>query len=130
MKCLCSYLSRVKCRLFACGPADATAISSSLASLKLRIVYLLAPSYAGCLGKMAAKQVYMFSSLVYLIVLCILLHSAAFVAICLSYFALIKCILVCGCCCFHSSIVAVRNSYSFCHASLFLGDCERCEWHR
>ena len=37
----CGYLSWARCRLFACGPADATAIPkppSSLASLKSRLV--------------------------------------------------------------------------------------------
>jgi len=34
------YLSRVWCKLFAYGPADATATTSFLASVKSRIVYL------------------------------------------------------------------------------------------
>jgi len=33
------YLSGVRCKLFACGPADATATPSSLAAVKARIVY-------------------------------------------------------------------------------------------
>jgi len=36
--------SRARCNLFACGPANATAISSSLASLKSAIVYLFGTS--------------------------------------------------------------------------------------
>ena len=40
MSCLCGYLSGAKCRLFAYGPADATApkIPKSLASFKSRLV--------------------------------------------------------------------------------------------
>jgi len=34
------YLSGARCTLFAYGPADATAIPSSLASLKSRMVHL------------------------------------------------------------------------------------------
>jgi len=36
----CGYLSGTRCKLFACGAADATANPSSLASLKSRMVYL------------------------------------------------------------------------------------------
>ena len=41
MGCWCGYLSGVRCRLFAYGPADATAIQktpSSIASFKSRLV--------------------------------------------------------------------------------------------
>jgi len=34
------YLSGARCKLFACGPADAAATPLSLASVKFRIVYL------------------------------------------------------------------------------------------
>jgi len=40
----CGYLSGARCKLFAYGPADATATPSSLASLKPRTVYV---SFAG-----------------------------------------------------------------------------------
>jgi len=36
----CGFLSGARCRLFAYGPADATATLSSIASLKFRLVYL------------------------------------------------------------------------------------------
>jgi len=36
----CGYLSGVRCKWFACGPADATANPSSLVPVKSRIVYL------------------------------------------------------------------------------------------
>jgi len=38
MRCWCGYLSGARCRLFAYGPVDATASSSSLASFKSRLV--------------------------------------------------------------------------------------------
>ena len=37
MGCWCGYLSAVRCKRFAYGPADATAIQPSLASLKCRM---------------------------------------------------------------------------------------------
>jgi len=40
MRCWCGYLSEVRCKWFACGPADATATPSSLAPVKSRLVYL------------------------------------------------------------------------------------------
>ena len=42
MRCWCGYLSGARCRLFAYGPADATASKTppSLASFKSRLVYL------------------------------------------------------------------------------------------
>jgi len=36
----CGYLSGARCKLFACGAADATATSSSFAPVKSRMVYL------------------------------------------------------------------------------------------
>ena len=59
MRCWCGYLSGVRCRLFAYGPADATAIpktKSSLASFKSRLVLPL-PDYLGYSGKEAIKRV-------------------------------------------------------------------------
>jgi len=38
MRCWHGYLSGTRCKWLACGPADATAIPSSLASLKSRLV--------------------------------------------------------------------------------------------
>jgi len=38
MECSRGYLSVVRCKWFACGPADATATPSSRASLKSRLV--------------------------------------------------------------------------------------------
>jgi len=52
MGCWCGYLSGAKCRLFACGPADATApqTPSSLGSFKSRLVlpfwYRLTPRFS------------------------------------------------------------------------------------
>jgi len=40
MWCWRGYLSGARCKWFACGPADATATPSSIASLKPRMVYL------------------------------------------------------------------------------------------
>jgi len=39
MRCWRGYISGVTCKWFACGPADATATLSSLASLKSRLVW-------------------------------------------------------------------------------------------
>jgi len=47
----CGYLSRARCKLFAYGPADATATPSSLAAVKFRMVYLLVLDYPGFPGK-------------------------------------------------------------------------------
>jgi len=47
----CGYLSDMRCKWFAYGPADATATPSCLASLKSRMVHLLVPAYPGCAGK-------------------------------------------------------------------------------
>ena len=45
--------------MFACGPADATAAPSSLASLESRMVFtFLRPAYPGCPGKEVVKRVY------------------------------------------------------------------------
>jgi len=51
------YLSWVWCKLFAYGPADATATSSSLASVKSRMVYLSGAGLPGCPGKKAIKRI-------------------------------------------------------------------------
>ena len=40
MRCWCGYLSGMTCKWFAYGPANANATSSSLASVKSRMVYL------------------------------------------------------------------------------------------
>ena len=45
------YLSKARCKWFACGSADATATPSSLAPVKSRMVYLLMPAYPGCPGR-------------------------------------------------------------------------------
>jgi len=63
MKCWCRYLSGVRCRLFAYGPADATAIPKRhhlLPLLNPRVqtgFTFLVPAYPGCLGKEAVKRV-------------------------------------------------------------------------
>ena len=46
-----SYLSGARCKWFAYGTADATAIPSSLAPVKSIVVYLFVPVYSGCSGK-------------------------------------------------------------------------------
>jgi len=59
--CCCGYLSGARCRLFAYGPADATAIPKHhhLLSHKSRLVFFtfLVPAFLGC-PKKAFKQVY------------------------------------------------------------------------
>ena len=57
--CWRGYLSGARCKSFACGPADATAIISSLASLKFSMFDLtfLVLVYPGCPGKKAIKRV-------------------------------------------------------------------------
>ena len=61
IKCWCGYLSGARCRSFACGPADATAIQKPH-----RLLPQLNPDwffsfhvlvYPGCPGKEAVKQV-------------------------------------------------------------------------
>ena len=60
MKCWCGYLSAAGCRLFAYGPADATAsqnpIISCLIEIQTRFTFLV-PAYPGCPGKKAVKRV-------------------------------------------------------------------------
>jgi len=64
MRCWCGHLSGVRCRLFAYGPADATAISKPhhlLPHLHPDWFYLsgftfLVPAYPGCPGKEAVKR--------------------------------------------------------------------------
>ena len=58
--CWRGYLSGLRCRLFAYGPADATAALSSLASLKSDWINLYGAGLPGCPGKMAIKQVSVF----------------------------------------------------------------------
>jgi len=55
MVCWCGYLSASRCRLFAYGPADATAfekktIISCLVSIQTGFTFLV-PAYSGCPGK-------------------------------------------------------------------------------
>ena len=63
MRCCCGYLSGARCRLFACGPADATAIPKShrlLPHLNPEFqtgLSFLVPAYPGCPGKEAVKGV-------------------------------------------------------------------------
>ena len=46
------YLSGARCKLFAYGPADATATPSSLAAVKSKKkIFTLVPAYPGCPGK-------------------------------------------------------------------------------
>jgi len=45
------YLSAVKCKLFAYGPADATATPSSVAAVKYKLFTFLVLAYPGCPGK-------------------------------------------------------------------------------
>jgi len=52
----CDYLSGARCRLFAYGPADATATPSFLAPVKCRSGLPLWPAYPGCPGKKAIKS--------------------------------------------------------------------------
>jgi len=49
------YLSGAMCKLFAYGPADATATPSSLAPVKSRMVYLSDAGLHTCPGKKAVK---------------------------------------------------------------------------
>jgi len=49
------YLSAVRCKLFAYGPADATATPSSLAPVKSRMVYLSDASLPRLSWKKAVK---------------------------------------------------------------------------
>ena len=60
MRCWCGYLSGARCRLFAYGPADATATPKPrhlLPHLNPDLFYLfLVPAYPGCPGKEAVKQ--------------------------------------------------------------------------
>jgi len=56
----CGYLSGARCRLFAYGPADATAVSKShhlLPHLNPDWFTFLVPAYPGCPGKEAVKWV-------------------------------------------------------------------------
>jgi len=59
MRCLCGYLSGAKCRLFAYGPADATAsrnpIIYCLISIQTGITFL-APAHPDCPAKEAVKR--------------------------------------------------------------------------
>ena len=60
MRCWCGYLSEVRCRLFAYGPADATAIPKprhSLPRINQDWVTFVVPGYPGCPGKEAVKRV-------------------------------------------------------------------------
>ena len=60
MGCLCGCLSGARCRLFAYGPADATASQNPIISCLVWIqtgFTLLAPAYSGCPGKEAVKRV-------------------------------------------------------------------------
>ena len=50
------YLSEARCKWFAYSPADATATTSSLASVKSRRFTFLMPAYPGCPGKKAIKR--------------------------------------------------------------------------
>ena len=60
MRCWCGYLSAARCRLFAYGPADATAspnpIISCLIWTQIGFTFLV-PAYPGCPGKEAVKSV-------------------------------------------------------------------------
>ena len=52
--CWCGYLSGARCRLFAYGPADATASQNPVISCVIEIqtgFTFLVPAYAGCPGK-------------------------------------------------------------------------------
>jgi len=61
MRCWRGYLSEVRCRWFAYGPANATATLSSLASLKSRLVSFLLPAHPGCPGKESVKWLFVFT---------------------------------------------------------------------
>jgi len=50
------YLYEARCKLFAYGPADATAIPSSLAPVKSRMVYLSGAGLAGLSWKKVVKR--------------------------------------------------------------------------
>ena len=52
----CGYLPGARCRLFAYGPADATAILKPH-HLLLHLNPVTVPSYSGCPGKEAVKRV-------------------------------------------------------------------------
>jgi len=58
--CRCGYLSETRCKLFAYGPADATAIPNPIMSCLIQIqtgFTFVVPTYPGCPGKETAKQV-------------------------------------------------------------------------
>ena len=60
MRCWRGYLSGARCRLFACGPADATAVPKPhhlLCPILIQTGFTsLVPAYAGCPGKEAVKR--------------------------------------------------------------------------
>ena len=59
MGCWCGYLSGARCRLFAYGPADATAVPKPqhLCLIKIQTDFtLLEPAYPGCPGKEAVNK--------------------------------------------------------------------------
>ena len=65
MRCCYSFLSEARCRLFAYGPADATASQNPIISCLVEIqtgFTFLVPAYPGCPGKEAVKWVYCSSS--------------------------------------------------------------------
>jgi len=51
----CGYLSGVRCKWFAYGPADATATPSSVAAVKSRMVYLSGAGLPRLFWKKAVK---------------------------------------------------------------------------
>jgi len=56
LRCWCGYRSAARCRLFAYGPADATASQDSIIShFNPDCFTFLIPSYPGCPGKEAVK---------------------------------------------------------------------------
>ena len=60
MRCWCGCLSGARCRLFAYGPADATASQNPIISCLIQIqtnFAFLVSAYLGCPGKEAAKQI-------------------------------------------------------------------------
>jgi len=59
MRCWCGYLSGARCRLYAYGPADATASQNPIITHLIWIqagFTLLVPAYPGFLGKEAVKR--------------------------------------------------------------------------
>ena len=61
MRCCYSFLSGARCRLFAYGPADATASQNPIVSCLIEIqtaFTFLVPAYPGCPGKEPVKWVY------------------------------------------------------------------------